>query len=439
MVLTKSELIQSLQDEVRILLHLAGKVEPAMLDYRPTPQQRSTLQLLQYLTMMGPTLLRMARASEFDPAAWTEGEAAAGRLGFDEAVAAIAGHGEIYADLLGAMADDHLRAEVDLFGQPTSRGAFIVNNVLSGCAAYRMQLFLYLKACGRHDLSTTNLWAGVDAPPRDAPLPAQGTDSVDFSIRQFTDAWRLMCADAPAAAISTGSGIEYVFSGLPIGFFNIALVTARDVSADTLTVLAREASGFASGRDVPWMFVVTHEALAPGVDPSSTLEACGLVPLMPLTGMRADAVAPAARIPDGLELTVPQDDAGCAAALDINAAAYGMDLEAGKALLGRSGFWKGHIPVIGVMDGKPACSAAVLWVDGHRYVAMVATDPAYQRRGFADAAMRHALDVAARADGDRPTVLHATAAGRPVYERMGYETISTHTVFMEKRFLEGHG
>jgi len=25
-----------------------------------------------------------------------------------------------------------------------------------------------------------------------------------------------------------------------------------------------------------------------------------------------------------------------------------------------------------------------------------------------------------------------------VYERMGYESISTHSIFMEKSFLEGH-
>ena len=39
--------------------------------------------------------------------------------------------------------------------------------------------------------------------------------------------------------------------------------------------------------------------------------------------------------------------------------------------------------------------------------------------------------------GERPTFLHATDAGRPVYARMGYATVSTHTAFMEKRFLEG--
>ena len=47
MVLTKDELIKALQNEVRILLHLASKVDLAKLDYRPTPKQRSLLELLQ--------------------------------------------------------------------------------------------------------------------------------------------------------------------------------------------------------------------------------------------------------------------------------------------------------------------------------------------------------------------------------------------------------
>ena len=39
-----------------------------------------------------------------------------------------------------------------------------VSLVIRGYAAYRTQLFCYLKACGHDELSTMNLWAGMDLP-----------------------------------------------------------------------------------------------------------------------------------------------------------------------------------------------------------------------------------------------------------------------------------
>ena len=165
MVMTKLELIASLQGEVRILLHLAGKVDRAQLDYRPTPKQRSTLELIRYLSMMGPALVQAAKAGAFDGAAWTAAEQAASARTFDEALAAIAAQAETYAIQLADVSDDDLRVEIDPFGAgKSSRGAFLVTQVLCSCAAYRTQLFLYLKACGREELNTWNLWVGIDEP-----------------------------------------------------------------------------------------------------------------------------------------------------------------------------------------------------------------------------------------------------------------------------------
>ena len=164
MVLTKSELIGSLKHEVHILLHLASKIDRGMLDYRPTPKQRSTMELLRYLSLMGPMLVKFTKSGTFDPVAWTVEERAASARDFDETLAVIAGHSDLYASELGDMSDDDFRVEIEMFGNKTTRGAFIVNLVLCGCAAYRTQLFVYLKACGRDELSTMNLWAGVDAP-----------------------------------------------------------------------------------------------------------------------------------------------------------------------------------------------------------------------------------------------------------------------------------
>jgi len=165
MVLTKEELIGTLQNEVRILLHLAGKIDRNKLDYRPTAKQRSTLELLQYLVVMGPMLIRAAKAGKFDPAAFGAASAEAKAMNFDQVLGAIEKQRGTYAELLSPMSDADFRAPIDLFGAgATSRGSFIVNLVVSGCAAYRTQLFLYLKASGRDELNTMNLWQGVDAP-----------------------------------------------------------------------------------------------------------------------------------------------------------------------------------------------------------------------------------------------------------------------------------
>ena len=165
MILTKNELIASLQNEVRILLHLASKTDGKRLDYRPTPKQRSTLELLQYMVVMGPMLIRAIKAGALDGAAWQAASTEANALDFKQVLGAIEKQHSTYAQLLEGFSDADFRGEIDLFGSgKASRGAVIVNMVLGGCAAYRTQLFLYLKACGRDELNTMNLWGGVDAP-----------------------------------------------------------------------------------------------------------------------------------------------------------------------------------------------------------------------------------------------------------------------------------
>ncbi len=123
MVLTKEELIASLQNEVRILLHLASKVDHDQLDYRPTPKQRSTIELLRYLTIMGPNVITAIKAGTFDGAAFGAAQAAANAMNFDQVVAAIAKQSGDYAKQLGAFSDADFRGEVDLFGRKTTRGS----------------------------------------------------------------------------------------------------------------------------------------------------------------------------------------------------------------------------------------------------------------------------------------------------------------------------
>jgi hypothetical protein len=164
MVLTKAELIEQLHKEVRILLHLAGKLERDQADYRPTPKQRSALELLRYLSFMGPMVVSAAKNGAFDGPAWGAEVAAAEKRNLQETIALIEKLPAQYDELLAGMSDADFRAEMTGFdGKKLSRGLFIVSVALGGHAAYRTQLFCYLKSCGHEQLGTTNLWRGVDA------------------------------------------------------------------------------------------------------------------------------------------------------------------------------------------------------------------------------------------------------------------------------------
>ena len=162
MVLSKQDLVTCLQKEIRILIHLCGKIEPGMLDFRPTPKQRSTIELLRYLTIMGPVLVPSIQKGAFLGENWGAAQAQAEAMDFAAIVKNLESQSAFYAEAIAAFSEEDLRGEIELFGGKANRGSFLVDLVVCGHAAYRTQLFCYLKLCGREELNTLNLWAGFD-------------------------------------------------------------------------------------------------------------------------------------------------------------------------------------------------------------------------------------------------------------------------------------
>ena len=123
MVLTKAELISLLQKEVRLLLHLTTKIDAAALDYRPTPKQRSTIELLRYLTTSGPALVQYAKGQPMDADAIADATRVANSRDFDDTVAALAALSDQYAEQLADLSDDDLRGEIMWWTAAASRAA----------------------------------------------------------------------------------------------------------------------------------------------------------------------------------------------------------------------------------------------------------------------------------------------------------------------------
>ena len=64
-MITKDQLASSMLRECDICLHLHTKLGPGTLDYRPTSGQRSTLELLQYLSVCGSAGVRCLAESNW--------------------------------------------------------------------------------------------------------------------------------------------------------------------------------------------------------------------------------------------------------------------------------------------------------------------------------------------------------------------------------------
>ena len=79
-------------------------------------------------------------------------------------------------------------------------------------------------------------------------------------------------------------------------------------------------------------------------------------------------------------------------------------------------------------DGTLVCACLTLRIDGDVSVQYVATDPAHQRRGLASALLRAVLG-AARDEGLESATLQASPDGLPVYERLGFRTVTALRAF----------
>lgn len=160
---TKQDLIDSIKNEHRIIVHLFGKIPVGTFDYKPTEKQRTTLELLQYLSMVSPATVEVvakADASHFMP--FVE---IGKTVTPDNFLEIFDKHLSQAVSSLEVMTDEDLATSINLFqmGDKT-KGVYLVETLLKWLAAYKMQLFLYIKASGNPDIGTSNLWGGMDMP-----------------------------------------------------------------------------------------------------------------------------------------------------------------------------------------------------------------------------------------------------------------------------------
>lgn len=159
-MISQEQFVQSLVREIEIIKHLYTKIDPAKLDYRPTPGQRSTLELLQYLGRSITTAVKGNMAG--DQNVYMELAKAPNPVTFENFPAMMDEQAKFVKETIPLLTDEQLEKESTVFGS-TNTLAMHLLGVLKSAVAYKMQLFLYIKASGNPHIGTSNLWAGMDA------------------------------------------------------------------------------------------------------------------------------------------------------------------------------------------------------------------------------------------------------------------------------------
>lgn len=163
-MITKEQYIKSFVKELEIIKHLAEKITPEMLEYRPSEKQRSTLELMQYLGHISATAI----LSFIDPVnnSYMELAKAKDLVTFENFISKIDEQIKIVNEQVSVLTDEQLDSEVSFFGMNEKLSMHLLS-ALKWITAYKMQLFLYIKANGVHHIGTSNAWAGFDTPPKE--------------------------------------------------------------------------------------------------------------------------------------------------------------------------------------------------------------------------------------------------------------------------------
>ncbi|WP_239342227.1 GNAT family N-acetyltransferase [Frankia sp. CiP3] len=246
------------------------------------------------------------------------------------------------------------------------------------------------------------------------------TDAVESRDHLIT-IWTGLVLDR-GGQVSTDDGVSRMWADSTFMFWNTVTLTGVDISADALRDQLSRAASFMRGRSQAGYLWLFEDVLSPQARQELFGRAAeaGLELAFSGRGMAGDLSIPEPHHPELTFRRVETDD-DLVAYGEINALAYGMPPEAGRTALAGSTLWRRDAyAYIGYRDGRPVACAATIGGPDSIFLALVATVPGEMRRGYGEAVTRKAIYEGITQTGQRRVVLHATQAGQPVYERIGY-------------------
>lgn len=158
----KQHLLNNIKKEINICRRLYTKILPDQMDFRPKEGMRSTLELLQYLSVIieaMPKYWLEKHDMDFNTF-YTSTMNASKEIPHEEFLNAMEKQMDRIKDLFNQISEeDLLQKEIDYpWGGKAPLGEAIIATSIKWAAAYKLQLFLFIKLSQDTVLSTGDAW-----------------------------------------------------------------------------------------------------------------------------------------------------------------------------------------------------------------------------------------------------------------------------------------
>jgi len=272
------------------------------------------------------------------------------------------------------------------------------------------------------------------APPGvTSPRHRRYCNSVTFEnvADNLRESFRIIAASRDAGEVRELQGVSIAAAGVTFQMFNAAFLAAPVATEAELAQRILLPGLHFNARGLEWAYWVCEDWMQPKARRHSRqiFERHGLRHSVDLPGMVAEGIrAPVKPLPR-LEVRRVGDNGTREAFCSIGSVCFHVPIAWFREVFDSSAIWETFASYVGYLDGEPVCTAAIVVGGGALGVYNVGTLPSFQRRGYGECVMRHALADARARHGIERTILQSTPAGLRLYERMGYRTVSRVAVY----------
>lgn len=229
-------------------------------------------------------------------------------------------------------------------------------------------------------------------------------------------------------------GVCVISCGLNYAAFNAAVMT-EPVGSDGRELMNRiqQPANYYNPRNDRWTYWICDDFMEKPLrrEARNVFAQCGLRPLTEAPGMYAERLAPPVRPLPHVDVRPVADPATRTAFAWITSSAFDIPHAICTAVYGGEQGWNGDFKgYVGYLRGEPIATTAVVAAEEAIGFYSVATIHSYRRRGYAEAIMRQALDLARQQSGFERTILQSTQTGFGLYERMGYRKVTNFSVYI---------